>query len=116
MTQGSLITVAETAAFEARAKTRLSAEEKTQVIELLAADPKAGLVMRETGGIRKLRFATQGKGKSGSVRIVYYFYNETMPVFLLTVFAKKEKDNLTSDERRKLKNLVVAIRRTYGAD
>ncbi|WP_240932955.1 type II toxin-antitoxin system RelE/ParE family toxin [Pelagibius litoralis] len=70
--------------------------------------------MKETGGIRKVRFATQGKGKSGSVRVAYYFYNETLPVFLLTVFAKNEKDNLSKDERNKLRRLVTAIRETYG--
>ena len=114
MTQRELNTVAETTAFASRAKGRMTEEEVKQLIDLLARDPKAGAVMRETGGIRKVRFATEGKGKSGSVRVVYYFYNETMPVFLLTVFAKNEKDNLTKDERNKLRKLTTAIRKTYG--
>lgn len=62
--------------------------------------------MKGTGGIRKLRFAVGGKGKSGGIRIVYYFYNDSMPLFLLTVFAENEKDNLAK--------LVQLIRESYG--
>jgi hypothetical protein len=60
-----------------------------------------------------VRFAVRGKGKSGGVRVVYYFYNQTMPVFLLTVFAKSEKDNLTQRERNELARLVRLLVESY---
>lgn len=77
--------------------------------DLLAADPLCGDLIQGTGGVRKIRFAIQGRGKSGGVRVVYYYYNETRPLFLLTVFSKNEKDNLTMAERNSLAKLVKAL-------
>lgn len=77
--------------------------------DLLAADPLCGDLIQGTGGVRKIRFAIQGRGKSGGVRVVYYYYNETRPLFLLTVFSKNEKDNLTMVERNSLAKLVKAL-------
>ncbi|MCH8896529.1 MAG: type II toxin-antitoxin system RelE/ParE family toxin, partial [Proteobacteria bacterium] len=92
-------TVVQINQFEARAKGRMTAAEIDAVTGLLATDPPCGDLIQGTGGIRKVRIAVKGKGKSGGVRVVYYYYNETLPIFLLTVFAKNEKDNLTKAER-----------------
>ena len=70
--------------------------------------------MQGTGGIRKLRWAAQGKGKSGGVRIIYYFHNESIPLFLLTLFGKGEKSNLSKSERNELAKLVSLIVESYG--
>ena len=94
----ALITVVETRAFTAAAKGRMTPQETKALIDLLAASPESGDLIQGTGGLRKVRFALEGRGKSGSVRVVYYFYNENLPLFLLTVFAKNEKDNLTKAE------------------
>ncbi len=109
------ITVVETKAFSARAKGRMDAVEVDRAIEVIARDPLCGDLIQGTGGIRKLRFAVKGKGKSGGVRIAYYYYNESMPVFLLTVFAKNEKADLTRAERNALGKAARALRETYGA-
>ena len=74
-------------------------------IELLE-DPKIGNVMKKTGGIRKMRFAFEHKGKSGSVRIIYVDFEVYEKIFLLTAYAKKEKDNLTDAECKELKQLI----------
>lgn len=58
--------------------------------------------------------AAAGKGKSGGVRVVYHFYNDTMPVFLLTVFAKNERDNLSRAQRHALAKVARALRDSYG--
>lgn len=92
----------------------MSEAEVAAVIDRLSLEPEAGVVMKGTGGIRKLRFAVGGKGKSGGVRIVYYFYNDSMPLFLLTVFGKNEQDNLTNAESNALAKLARLIRETYG--
>ncbi len=84
------------------------------MIELLAHNPEAGNVMKSTGGMRKLRFGTGGRGKSGSVRVVYYYYDKSMPVFLLRVYAKNEKANLTQAERNALRGLGKVLVETYG--
>ena len=109
-----LVTVVETNAFMAAAKGRMAPEEVDRLIDLLAREPESGVVLRETGGVRKLRFAVQGAGKSGGVRVVYYFCNELMPVFLLTVFAKNEKENLSKAERNALAAGAQRLRDSYG--
>lgn len=107
-------TVVQIGQFEARAKDRMTATDVDTVTNMLAADPLCGDLIRGTGGVRKVRIAVKGKGKSGGVRVVYYYYNETLPVFLLTVFAKNEKDNLTKAERNALAKLVRTLRDSYG--
>ncbi len=108
------VTVVETKAFTGRAKGRMSAAEVDRAIEVIARDPLCGDLIQGTGGIRKLRFAVKGKGKRGGVRIVYYYYNESMPVFLLTVFAKNEKADLARAERNALGKVARALRESYG--
>ena len=111
----SRVTVVETKAFTGRAKGRMSAAEVDRAIEVIARDPLCGDLIQGTGGIRKVRFAVKGRGKSGGVRIVYYYYNESMPVFLLTVFAKNEKADLARAERNALGKVARALRESYGA-
>ena len=70
--------------------------------------------MTGTGGIRKLRWSAQGKGKSGGVRVIYYYYNKSIPLFLLTVFGKGEKVNLSKVESNELAKLTKLLRDSYG--
>jgi hypothetical protein len=80
-----------------------------EAICFLAANPDSGDVMPDTGGGRKLRWRAQGRGKRGGVRIIYYFHNESLPLFLLSVFSKNEKANLTKAERNEIKNLMPRL-------
>ena len=111
----ALITVVETRAFISVAKGRMGRQEIEALIDVLAAAPECGDLIKGTGGLRKVRFGVGGKGKRGSVRVVYYFYNETMPLFLLTVFAKNERDNLSKSERNTLAKVARTLRESYGA-
>ncbi len=70
--------------------------------------------MQGTGGIRKLRWSAQGKGKSGGVRVIYYHRNESMPLFLLTLFGKGEKANLSKPECNDLAKLTLLLIKSYG--
>jgi hypothetical protein len=107
------ISVIETRSYQSRAAKLLTRNEQDRVVEMLARDPACGAVLKETGGIRKVRFATGERGKSGGVRVVYYFHSEVMPVFLLTLFAKNEKDNLSKSERNSLAALVGELARHF---
>ena len=109
-----LITVVETASFSAAVKGRMEPEEVNDLIALLAREPDAGVLIQGTGGLRKIRVAVGGRGKCSGVRVIYYFHNDTMPVFLLTVFAKNEKANLTKAERNALAKVAQRLRETYG--
>jgi len=108
------ITVVETRAFQLHAKSRLSPDEIQDLITAIASSPESGAVMKGTGGIRKVRFAKRRRGKSGSVRVIYYYHSDILPVFLLTVFAKNEKANLTKTEQHDLKELTKILVTTYG--
>ena len=109
-----LITVVETASFVADAKVCLTNDERIEAINMIAANPECGDIVSGGGGIRKVRFAIGGRGKSGGVRIIYYFHNERVPVFLLAVFAKNEQSNLTRAETNLLGNAAKMLARTYG--
>ena len=91
----------------------LSNSERQSIINYLAVHPSAGDIMQGTGGIRKLRWAAQGKGKSGGVRVIYYYHNETIPLFLLTVFSKNEKVNLSKSEGNELTKLTRLLKSSY---
>jgi len=101
-----MITVAEVPEYIRRAEKLLSAEERRDVIDYLANHPKSGDLMEGTGGVRKLRWGRGGQGKSGGVRVIYYFHSEAMPLYLLTLFAKNERANLSKAERNDLADLV----------
>ncbi len=70
--------------------------------------------MQGTGGIRKFRWASGNKGKSGGVRVIYYYHNETMPLFLLSLFGKSEKANMTKSERNELAKFTELLVKNYG--
>lgn len=105
-----LITVAETPEYIRRATRLLSQSERNDVIDYVAATPKAGDLIQDTGGVRKLRWARSGRGKSGGVRVIYYFHSEALPLYLLTVFGKGEKADLNQAERNELAKLVQVIK------
>jgi len=107
--------VAETKAFTAQAKATLTDAEVSALITMLAKDPTCGDVIRGTGGLRKVRVGVHGRGKRGGARVIYYFYNETMPLFLLAVFAKNVKADLSAAERASLARVAEAIRAEYGS-
>ena len=104
-----LLTVADLPEY-LRAATRLLADtDRRAIVDHLAAHPTAGDLIEGTGGVRKLRWARDGRGKSGGVRVIYYFHSEAMPLYLLTMFAKNERANLSKAERNALAGLVDAL-------
>ena len=110
-----MITVAETQAFQRKIEQLLSEQEKEDLIAYLAEHPNSGTLMKDTGGIRKLRWAKSSRGKSGGIRVIYYFHSEFMPVYLLAAFGKNEKANLSKNDRNALakgvKELVASWRK-----
>lgn len=99
-------TVAELPEYQRRAGKLLSDDDRRAIVEHLAAHPRAGDLIEGTGGVRKLRWGRDGRGKSGGVRVIYYVHSDLMPLYLLTMFAKNERANLTKAERNELAGLV----------
>ena len=110
-----LMTVVETRGFQQRAATRMSDAERQDFITFVAGHPADGVIMVGTGGVRKSRWGVGARGKSGGVRVIYYYHNSTMPIFLLTVFAKNERNNLSQRDKNILKQVVTEIVNTYAA-
>ena len=108
-----MLTIAELSTFIRNAEKLLDDGERQDVISYLAQHPKAGDVMEGTGGVRKLRWSRGGQGKSGGVRVIYYFHNESMPLYLLTLYAKNERSNLTKAQRNELLELTTLLVRTW---
>lgn len=107
----TLITIVEFPAYLAQIGGCITQQESDELIEFLARHPDAGQEIPGTGGVRKLRFAGKGKGKRGGLRIIYYFYNETMPVFLLSVYGKSEQVDLTSEQKLIITRLAGQLKR-----
>ena len=87
----------------------LNDEDLKRLQEEILSDPKIGSVMQGTGGIRKMRFAFEHRGKSGSVRVIYVDFQVYEKIFLITAYSKNEKDNLTDSERNELKQLISIL-------
>lgn len=104
------ITVSETSVFTRRAEKLLTPEEREDLITFLAANPEAGDEIQGTGGVRKVRFAAKGRGKSGGVRVIYYYYTPALPLYALLIYGKNEQANLTPDQERAMTAIVAAIR------
>ena len=108
-----LITIVELPEFIRKADKLLLKSERDELLYYLSSKPKSGTLIQGSGGIRKLRWASKGKGKSGGSRVIYLFYNETVPLFLLTIFGKNEKVNLSKSERNELAKLVKELIKNY---
>lgn len=108
----TLQTVVELPEFLRRAKSIMSDEERNELVGYLAANPEAGISLG--GGLRKLRFARPGGGKSGGYRTIYVFGGKSVPLFLVTVFAKNEKANLSRIELTTLVELSKQLLANYG--
>lgn len=111
---GRLQTVVELSAFLKRAKAIMSDDERMEMVVFLAANPEAGTSLG--GGLRKVRVPRTGGGKSGGYRTIYVFGGRHMPLFLLTVFAKNEKDNLTKPELTAAVELSKQLIASYGEE
>lgn len=72
----------------------------------LAENPETGDVIQGTGGLRKVRWLSRGRGKRGGVRVIYYWWNAKQRIYLLTLYSKGEASDLTADQRRVLARMV----------
>jgi RelE toxin of RelE / RelB toxin-antitoxin system len=106
-------TVVETPSYLADAERLFSSDERKAIVDRLAADPTCGVVIPGSGGIRKVRFGFGARGKSGGARIIYLFSGLNLPVFVLAVFAKNEKANLSAADRNALGKMIVAMVEDY---
>lgn len=86
---------------------KLISDEEYHLLQLqLSVRPESGDIIKGSGGIRKLRWAGSGRGKRGGIRVVYYYITEDEQIYMLYAYPKSEKDDLTTDQLKQLKQLV----------
>jgi hypothetical protein len=107
------VSVIELAGYRRRAAELLTSAEQDAVIDLVAYEPTCGDVIPGTGGLRKVRVGRGGSGKRGGARIVYYFHDLDMPIYLLALYAKNEKSDLSAREKREFAGFVKEIARQW---
>ena len=105
-------TVVELPEFLRRATAIMTEAERLGLVDYVAANPEAGISLG--AGLRKLRVPREGGGKSGGYRTIYVFGGTHIRIFLITVFAKNEKDNLTKTEQAAAVKLSKLLLDTYG--
>ena len=91
----------------------LTTDERVRIVSLTAAFPRTGVDIPGTGGARKIRFPGRGKGKSGGYRVISFYAGPDVPVFLLNVFAKGDKIDLTKAERNELRRELAGLAEDY---
>jgi hypothetical protein len=105
----STMKVVATLGYDRRARKLLTPTERTAAELEIALAPTAWPVIRGTGGARKARAARGGRGKSGGVRIIYFVVSRRGVIYMIDIYAKSEKEDLTDAERREIRKLVAAL-------
>jgi mRNA-degrading endonuclease RelE of RelBE toxin-antitoxin system len=105
--------VVEVGDFRRDALAALSEAELDQLRNELATLRQLGSVIKDTNGLRKFRWGAKGKGKRGGVRVIYYYGGDHMPLFLIALYAKNEKADLTAAEKKAAKKLVEALKKEH---
>ena len=95
--------------FLAATRKLMDDEERAELVEYLSYHPTAGVVVPGTGGARKLRWKLEGRGKRGGARVIYFFHDMDMPLYLLTAYAKNEREDLDQSEIKTMRKLVPVL-------
>ncbi|WKL25896.1 type II toxin-antitoxin system RelE/ParE family toxin [Sinorhizobium meliloti] len=84
-------------------------DERGLLVDYLAHNPTAGDVVQGTGGIRKVRWALDGRGKRGGARVIYFHHDTDMPLFALTAYAKNERADLSQQDKNDFRQLTTML-------
>lgn len=110
MLTGRLQEVSEAPAFSKKAAKLWAPEEYDEFIGFIARNPAAGDLIEGTGGARKIRWSRSGSGKRGGTRVITYYHDESLPVYLLMLFAKNEQADLSAESKHDLRDTIAAIK------
>ena len=98
--------IEETSIFSKRVQKLLDRESYRLLQLRLVAEPDAGDLIRGTGGLRKVRWEGEGRGKRGGVRVIYYWAQKQDVMLMLLIYGKNQQDDLTSEQKAVLKKLI----------
>jgi hypothetical protein len=89
-------------------------EERGALVDHLARNPLAGDLIPGAGGVRKLRWGLEGRGKRGGARVVYYYHSDAMPIFALTAYAKNDRADISQADRNDFRRLTALLAQRYA--
>jgi hypothetical protein len=107
------ITVVETPEFLSATRKLLTEEERAVLVDYLAYNPSAGELIQGTGGVRKLRWGLERRGKRGGARVIYFYHSADIPLFALTAYAKNERADLSQKDRNDFRQLTKILAGTH---
>jgi hypothetical protein len=107
------VTVIETPEFLAATRKLMDVDERALLVDHLALNPMAGDLIPGTGGVRKLRWGLDGRGKRGGARVIYFYHSPGIPLFALTAFAKNAQADLSGADRNDFRRLTKLLVESY---
>lgn len=107
----SLINITELSLFSKKSKKILGEQEIKELHLYISENPTKGDVISGTGGLRKMRWSASGKGKRGGARIIYFYHVVGTTVYLMSCYAKNEKTDLSSSDKKMLKSIIEQIKK-----
>ena len=103
------VSVVEAPEFLSATRKLMSDDERALLVDYLAHNPTAGDLVQGTGGIRKVRWALDGRGKRGGARVIYFYHDADMPLFALTAYAKNERADLSQQDKNDFRRLTTML-------
>jgi hypothetical protein len=113
MARTAPMSVVETPEFLSATRRLMSDEERMLLVDYLAYNPTAGDLIPGTGGVRKMRWGLEGRGKRGGARVIYFHHNAGTPLFALAAFAKNEQADLSQKDRNDFRQLTTRLVETF---
>lgn len=105
-TFSSVYTVIETPVYSGKVTRILTEDEREAFAVFIAQNPRAGPIVRGSGGVRKVRWAREGSGKSGGARVIYYNRLDNGEIWLLTLYAKSDRSTIPAHELKMIKEVI----------
>ncbi len=111
---GVPITVVELPLFLRQAAGVWDEAERAEFVDYIARNTEAGDLIPDTGGVRKVRWRRHGTGKRGGTRVIYFYHDPHLPLFLILVYAKAQREDMTADEKKQVRGLATTLKQGYG--
>ena len=109
-----LVSVVETPTYLARIEKLTTEDERIKIVDAVARAPLSGVLIKGTGGLRKMRIGLEGRGKRGGGRVVYWFHSPGYPVVLMWALAKNASDDLTNEQRDRIAKVAARLLDDFG--
>lgn len=105
-----LLTVVEMPIYLRQAEKIWSDEERAALVDHIARNPESGVLIPDTGGVRKMRWGRAGSGKRGGARVIYFYHHTDAPLYLLLAYAKAQREDMTQDEKKAVAALAASLK------